>query len=99
MSKKNCWEVMNCGREPGGANEKEQGVCPAAVEVNVDGVNGGKNGGRTCWTIAGTFCGGEATCATARQLLNCMECEFFKMVAREETDALTESGKIPIQPE
>jgi len=96
MSKKNCWEIRNCGREPGGAKVSELGVCPATTEESVNGVNGGKNGGRTCWNIAGTFCDGQAQGNLAKELSNCMECEFFKLVAREETTALTESGKIPI---
>jgi len=33
MSKKNCWEVMNCGRQTGGTKVSEMGVCPAAIEA------------------------------------------------------------------
>jgi hypothetical protein len=58
MPKKNCWEVKQCGREPGGSKTADMGVCPAAADSSSDGVNGGKNGGRICWALAGTFCGG-----------------------------------------
>jgi len=32
--KKNCWEFMKCGREPGGVNAIELGVCRAATETS-----------------------------------------------------------------
>lgn len=57
--KLNCWQVKKCGREPGGAKTAELGICPAAAEVALSGTNGGKNGGRACWAIAGTLCGGK----------------------------------------
>ncbi|MCP4684016.1 MAG: hypothetical protein GY867_01085 [bacterium] len=94
MSGKNCWEVKNCGREPGGAKASELGVCPAATDKSVNGLNGGKNGGRTCWYIAGTFCGGLVQGSMAQKLSNCMECEFFKQVAREEKADLVESKAV-----
>ncbi len=56
--RRNCWEVMMCGREQGGKNIAEYGVCPAAADPSFDGINSGKSGGRICWAVAGTFCGG-----------------------------------------
>jgi hypothetical protein len=55
MPKLNCWEFEKCGRQPGGIKVKELGVCPAATEKRAHGINGGINGGRACWAIAGTF--------------------------------------------
>lgn len=46
--KKNCWEVLQCGLEPGGAQEKELGVCPAASDSRLDGTNQGLNAERIC---------------------------------------------------
>lgn len=43
--KVNCWELRKCGREPGGANVSEFGLCPAATEARVDGMNRGAKGG------------------------------------------------------
>ena len=57
--KKNCWEFKKCGRESDGDKINELGVCPACAKQEADGLNGGKNAGRICWAIAGTFCGGE----------------------------------------
>jgi hypothetical protein len=51
VKKSNCWEVIRCGREPGGANENNLGVCPVSTEARLDGVNHGKNGGRACWGV------------------------------------------------
>jgi len=51
--KLNCWDFKKCGREPDGENIAECGVCPAATE-------GGDNGGRACWVVAGTSCKGGA---------------------------------------
>ncbi len=87
--KQNCWEVLSCGREPGGANAGELGVCPAATDTTVDGVNGGRNGGRVCWTIAGTFCGGSIQGTSAKKRLTCLHCEFFDRVQREEAASLS----------
>jgi len=41
-SKLNGWEVMMCGREQGGENAGEIGVCPAAADRSWDGINAGK---------------------------------------------------------
>lgn len=80
----NCWEVKNCGRERGGAKVAELGVCPAAIETSTDGLNGGKNGGRICWAVTGTFCGGKVQGSFAEKQLSCMTCDFFKQVKEEE---------------
>jgi len=84
--KVNCWEFMSCGRHPGGKHVFEHGVCPASLETSVNGMNGGTNGGRCCWTIAGTFCFGEVQGTFAQKIKNCMDCSFFWSVADEEDD-------------
>ena len=82
--KSNCWEYKNCGRQPGGVNAKELGVCSAAVEERADSVNSGKNAGRSCWMVAGTLCGGQVQGTAAMKSLNCLKCDFYKLVRREE---------------
>lgn len=84
MPKQNCWEFKKCGRGPGGEKVKELGLCPAAVEINVNGVNCGKNAGRCCWAVAGTFCEGKVQGEFARRLTTCLQCDFFKLVSKEE---------------
>lgn len=84
MRKTNCWEYKNCGRGPGGDPDHPLGPCPAATEKRAHGVNGGRNGGRGCWAIAGSFCK-RGICGTyAAMLTDCMECEFFRLVGSEE---------------
>jgi hypothetical protein len=84
MAKPNCWQFKKCGREPGGSKVGELGVCPSAVEVRVNGVNAGQNGGRACWALAGTLCGGKVQGTYATKLANCLKCEFYALVATEE---------------
>ena len=84
MAKQNCWEFKKCGREPGGAKEKELDTCPAASEMRLDRVNSGKYGGRCCWAVSGTLCGGVIQGAFAAKVGNCMSCEFYRLVVREE---------------
>ncbi len=90
----NCWEFAKCEREPGGAKVNELGVCPAAVETKVNGINGGKNGGRSCWAIAGTLCKGEVQGSFALKFNDCMKCEFYKLVKEEEGTNLCLSATI-----
>jgi hypothetical protein len=92
--KQNCWEFKKCGREPGGMNSAQMGVCVAHEETRTDGVNGGKNGGRSCWAIAGTLCGGTVQGTFAQKSLNCLRCDFYKTVQREEGSSLASSHKI-----
>lgn len=90
----NCWEVKNCGRQPGGAKVAELGMCPAATETRLNGANSGKNGGRACWVLAGTLCGGKVQGVFAMKMSNCMQCEFYQSVRKEEGAGLVTSGDL-----
>lgn len=83
-TKENCWEYLKCGRESGGENAKKLGVCPVTEKKKLDGVHGGKNGGRSCWVIAGTLCKGEVQGTFATKYRSCEKCEFFHRVRSEE---------------
>lgn len=82
--KKNCWEFKNCGRQPGGEHIHDLGVCPAVMETKLDGVHGGKNSGRTCWVVAGTYCGGKVQGTFGQKYSNCKLCDFYRTVKTEE---------------
>ena len=41
----NCWEFMKCGREEGGENVEQFGICPAFPD-----------NGNSCAKVEGTFC-------------------------------------------
>lgn len=84
MAKTNCWEFKKCGREPGGSKVVELGICNAATEARLTGTNGGHHGGRACWAISGTLCGGKVQGTFAAKVGNCMQCNFYKLVATEE---------------
>ena len=84
MPKKNCWEVMQCGREQGGENADEFGVCPVAVARELNGINNGTNGGRSCWAVGGTMCFGYVQGTFAKKINNCLQCQFFELVKDEE---------------
>ncbi|MHB1419042.1 MAG: two-CW domain-containing protein [Bacillota bacterium] len=94
MAKQNCWEFKKCGRAPGGMKVTEIGTCPASTETKVTGINSGKNGGRACWAIAGTLCGGKVQGTFASKLSNCMGCEFYQLVKKEEGTSLVVSKVI-----
>jgi signal transduction histidine kinase len=82
--KVNCWQEMQCGREPGGARAGEQGPCPAATDTTCDGINDGKNAGRLCWVVAGTLCGGQTQGTREEKLERCQSCSFFRRVKYEQ---------------
>ena len=78
---------MKCGRQPGGDRVDEQGVCPAAKDDSYDRINCGKNAGRFCWAVAGTFCGGNVQGTFADKKDSCLSCGFFNKVRAEEGTA------------
>ena len=80
----NCQEYKSCGREPNGSKVELLGVCPAVTDDRADGINEGQNGGRACWAITGTLCGGVVQGTFAVKLGNCMACDFYKVVQQEQ---------------
>lgn len=82
--RRNCWEYKNCGREPGGKCVHEFGECPAATDKMYEGIHGGKNAGRACWVVSGTFCKGEPDGTFTDKFKNCFACDFYNTVRREE---------------
>ncbi len=79
----NCWDIRECGREIGGERAARMGVCPAAMETRLNGINRGKNAGRACWAVAGTFCGVEPDSSVATDT-GCEHCEVYSRVQAEE---------------
>ena len=79
----NCWEFKKCKREIGGTKVSELGVCPAATATEADGFCGGKNGGRGCAFIDGTFCGGTIQGTVANKEKHCFECDFYQELKKE----------------
>lgn len=82
--KLNCWEAMSCERHPGGAKVDDLGICPAATESVLHGINGGVNGGRSCWGIINTLCGDRVQGNITNKLFACINCDFYAAVRAEE---------------
>jgi len=80
----NCWEFNRCGREHGGCKVEELGLCKAAADERTHGVNNGTNAGRICWLLAGTFNPVEKTKTCIRDIDNCLMCDFYYLVEKEE---------------
>ncbi|MCI5209872.1 MAG: hypothetical protein D3910_14010 [Candidatus Electrothrix sp. ATG2] len=86
----NCWEVKECGREPGGKNINLDGICPAAIDERADGIHHGKNGGRCCWLVFSTYrAEGPYGCYYDGGFNECQECDFYQMVKEATTLLIT----------
>ena len=92
--RKNCWEVKECGRYPGGENVSEFGVCPASSEQKVHGINRGINGGRACWAIKQTLCGDQVQGGFSEKFASCLKCDFYLAVRDEEAGGFVISKEI-----
>ncbi|MEW6419659.1 MAG: two-CW domain-containing protein [Nitrospirota bacterium] len=86
-SKMDCWEFKKCERELGGEHVHDLGICPASIETKLNGIHGGKNAGRACWVVAGTFCKGQVQGTFAQKYKDCALCDFYKLVKEEESPA------------
>jgi eukaryotic-like serine/threonine-protein kinase len=80
----NCWEFLQCQRQPGGPKVDELGHCPASLAAEHRNVNRGHNAGRRCWRVAGTLCKGEVAGTTAAKIRDCLRCPFLQLVRKEE---------------
>ncbi len=69
---KNCWEILKCGREKGGAKVRELGECIASIEFL----------GHSCWAIAGTLCGGTVQGTHAQKEKTCITCDVYSLYHR-----------------
>lgn len=83
--KLNCWEFKNCGRGPDVAQSGRK-ICPAALEIRLNGIHGGENSGRACWVVAGTFCGGTAQGDFVKKYHACKRCDFYNKVLEQEDE-------------
>ncbi len=84
MERQNCWQVKQCGRELGGKNAGEKGVCPASISSEYNGVNRGENAGRFCWAVENTHCTRKSQSSVADTLMCCINCDFFQQVNEDE---------------
>lgn len=84
MTTKNCWEFKKCERQPGGINFNKIGPCKATTNFTYNGRNNGIGAGRYCWKISGTLCDGKIQGTFAEKIDNCVNCDFYQLVKKEE---------------
>ena len=94
MAKINCWEFMDCGRQTNGSKTADLGVCPASIEIKAHGINEGKNGGRACWAIPETLCGGDRQGSFAEKVDDCLKCKFYHLILEEQIGQLSGATEI-----
>jgi hypothetical protein len=83
--KKNCWDIMECGREEHGNKVDELGVCPAAIDQELTAANSGNCGGRACWKVR-VKVGKSMLPQWSHPEKNCLTCSVFQTVRKEEKD-------------
>ena len=83
MRKLNCWEFKKCGRERNG-HAGNKGLCPTMAMTALNGIHGGNHGGRCCWVVKGTLCGGPKSGAYPEKFGMCCSCNFYRLVMQEE---------------
>ena len=84
MTRTNCWQFKNCGRQPGGDKVFKMGLCPACIENQIAGLNHGDHGRRACWAVHGTYCGWKINGTYEDKMNYCHNCDFYKLVLAEE---------------
>ncbi len=77
--KLNCWDYLKCDYGP-----ESSRPCPAAVDETSDGVNGGLNAGRICWSVKNTRCFNMKMGSFIEKKKICFTCGFFHRVKKEE---------------
>lgn len=81
-AKLNCWEFMGCDTLI--RDELAGAFCPVVTARILDAVHGGRNGGRVCWIVPGTLCGGSAQGNAVQKARTCQDCDFYRSVLAEE---------------
>jgi len=81
---RNCWEVLECGREPGGGKANDRGICPVAEDRRLWGKNRGLYAGRCCWNVLGTMCAEGFQETFEDKIRVCGTCGFYEQVKHEE---------------
>ncbi|MBF0454554.1 MAG: hypothetical protein HQL72_07010 [Magnetococcales bacterium] len=90
MLQKNCWQFKGCGFGPDSERCRGGDSCPAATLRSADGFLGGANGGRCCYFIAGTLCGGSKSLSLEEKQQQCIGCSFFGTLVAKHGKAFTQ---------
>ena len=57
----------------------------------------GKNGGRACWVVAATLCGGKEQGGFGQKYKSCAKCDFYLQVRTEEGSRFKYSSVLQAQ--
>ncbi|MBF0341335.1 MAG: hypothetical protein HQL95_10300 [Magnetococcales bacterium] len=94
----NCWDFFQCTRSRHGARV-DGTLCPVSLMTAYGGCNGGKDAGRSCWMVEGTYCT-ESKCGPADdrggfvyKKDHCNTCAFKALVKKEEGVAFQEDRR------
>jgi hypothetical protein len=93
IMKVNCWEFQTCDKHAAGEQGNHIVVCPVFKETKLNGIHGGENGGRACWIVPGTLCGGRIKRSLIPKFMACNLCDFKKAVLKEERSDCVVSDK------
>lgn len=80
----NCWEYKKCSSHERGVTTPASEICPVSLETRFNGIYGGRNGGRSCWLVRETLCGGRNQRTAVHKFIECFFCDFKKYVIMEE---------------
>jgi hypothetical protein len=92
-TKINCWDYKGCGSNINSNRLQGVNVCPAFSDTSFNGINGGRNGGRSCWKIPCTLCGSMIQRSVVPKSLACKFCDFKNFVLNEEDSNCIVSDK------
>ncbi len=89
---KNCWDFKNCNYHPNNinldistdTNNCEMDKCPATTSGIFNGTNNGLYAGRFCWAVKETKCCKKGQEDYKKSIINCLDCDFFQLVSKEE---------------
>ena len=66
--KQNCWEYMKCEGPRDDQLATRSGICRSSTREIFNEINSGKNGGRICFAVVGTFSSKEIQGLFAKEL-------------------------------
>lgn len=69
---KNCWEILQCGREANGRLVEELGECIVSAQQM----------GHSCWAVARSLCHLAHDAEEVQGKLNCLDCVVYQMYNR-----------------
>jgi hypothetical protein len=96
MKKQNCWEFWRCAEKADSSLFEGPDGCPVMTAEDADGINGGYNGGRSCWAIVGTLSPNVTKRHHAGKTSSCLQCAFYQAIQTEEGDGFFAGSELAL---